>query len=225
MPRVALLRSLMLNHSYHHRGQLTVYLRELNVPVPSIYGPSADENPFAHPAGESRRRGLRRSAESAPADPSEARCATLKADVRRLSTKVTSPGTRPKRWAEAQGRRRATPGPESATAIARRRGGRIRLVALDAHASAPARIQLGSHGDRARGRRRREHARWRGRTRALRRSLRRRGGRRRDDLHRGWRRSSAHPSDHASARGRLEGVFAKAVEKARWIWSKTKLSQ
>jgi uncharacterized damage-inducible protein DinB len=46
-PRVALLRSLMLNHWYHHRGQLTVYLRELGVAVPSIYGPSADENPFA----------------------------------------------------------------------------------------------------------------------------------------------------------------------------------
>lgn len=49
VPRLALLRTLMLNHSYHHRGQLTVYLRELNVPVPSIYGPSADENPFAPP--------------------------------------------------------------------------------------------------------------------------------------------------------------------------------
>jgi uncharacterized damage-inducible protein DinB len=47
VPRVALLRSIMLNHWYHHRGQLTVYLRELDVPVPSIYGPSADENPFA----------------------------------------------------------------------------------------------------------------------------------------------------------------------------------
>ena len=46
-PRVALLRSIMLNHWYHHRGQLTVYLRELDVPIPSIYGPSADENPFA----------------------------------------------------------------------------------------------------------------------------------------------------------------------------------
>ena len=46
-PRVALLRSLMLNHWYHHRGQLSVYLRELGVPIPSIYGPSADENPFA----------------------------------------------------------------------------------------------------------------------------------------------------------------------------------
>ena len=47
IPRVALLRSSMLNHWYHHRGQLTVYLRELGVPVPSIYGASADENPFA----------------------------------------------------------------------------------------------------------------------------------------------------------------------------------
>ncbi|HEX9687789.1 MAG TPA: DinB family protein [Thermoanaerobaculia bacterium] len=46
VPRMALLRSVMLNHWYHHRGQLTVYLRELGVPVPSIYGPSADENPF-----------------------------------------------------------------------------------------------------------------------------------------------------------------------------------
>jgi uncharacterized damage-inducible protein DinB len=47
LPRVALLRSIMLNHWYHHRGQLTVYLRELDVSIPSIYGPSADENPFA----------------------------------------------------------------------------------------------------------------------------------------------------------------------------------
>jgi uncharacterized damage-inducible protein DinB len=46
-PRASVLRSLMLNHWYHHRGQLTMYLRELEVPVPSIYGPSADENPFA----------------------------------------------------------------------------------------------------------------------------------------------------------------------------------
>ena len=35
------------NHTIHHRGQLSVYLRLLDVPVPSIYGPSADENPFA----------------------------------------------------------------------------------------------------------------------------------------------------------------------------------
>ena len=47
LPRIALLRSIMLNHWYHHRGQLSVYLRELDVPIPSIYGPSADENPFA----------------------------------------------------------------------------------------------------------------------------------------------------------------------------------
>ena len=47
IPRVAFLRSIMLNHWYHHRGQLTVYLRQLGVPIPSIYGPSADENPFA----------------------------------------------------------------------------------------------------------------------------------------------------------------------------------
>jgi uncharacterized damage-inducible protein DinB len=46
-PRVAVVRSLMLNHWYHHRGQLSVYLRLLEVPVPSIYGPSADESPFA----------------------------------------------------------------------------------------------------------------------------------------------------------------------------------
>ena len=42
-----MLRALMLNHWYHHRGQLCVYLREVGVPVPSVYGPSADENPFA----------------------------------------------------------------------------------------------------------------------------------------------------------------------------------
>jgi uncharacterized damage-inducible protein DinB len=45
-PRVGMLRSLMLNHWYHHRGQLSVYLRLLDVPVPVIYGRSADENPF-----------------------------------------------------------------------------------------------------------------------------------------------------------------------------------
>ena len=47
VPRGALLRSLMFNHWYHHRGQLGVYLRLLDVPVPAVYGPSADENPFA----------------------------------------------------------------------------------------------------------------------------------------------------------------------------------
>jgi uncharacterized damage-inducible protein DinB len=46
MPRMAMWRSVMLNHWYHHRGQLTVYLRLLDVPLPSIYGPTADENVF-----------------------------------------------------------------------------------------------------------------------------------------------------------------------------------
>jgi uncharacterized damage-inducible protein DinB len=46
MPRAVMLRTLLFNHWYHHRGQLSVYLRLLEVPVPSIYGPSADENPF-----------------------------------------------------------------------------------------------------------------------------------------------------------------------------------
>jgi uncharacterized damage-inducible protein DinB len=43
MPRVAVLRSFVMNHMVHHRAQLGVYLRMNNVPVPSIYGPSADE--------------------------------------------------------------------------------------------------------------------------------------------------------------------------------------
>ena len=43
MPRAVALRSWVLNHVVHHRGQLSVYLRLLDVPVPSIYGPSADE--------------------------------------------------------------------------------------------------------------------------------------------------------------------------------------
>ena len=47
IPRGALIRTILLNHYYHHRGQLVVYLRLLNVPVPSVYGPTADENPFA----------------------------------------------------------------------------------------------------------------------------------------------------------------------------------
>ena len=47
LPVAAVVRSIMLNHWYHHRGQLSVYLRQVGVPVPSIYGPSADENPFA----------------------------------------------------------------------------------------------------------------------------------------------------------------------------------
>ena len=46
MPRAVMLRNLLLNHWYHHRGQLSVYLRLLDVPVPVIYGRNADENPF-----------------------------------------------------------------------------------------------------------------------------------------------------------------------------------
>jgi uncharacterized damage-inducible protein DinB len=46
-PRAAVLRSFLFNHWYHHRGQLLVYLRLLDVAVPSVYGPTADENPFA----------------------------------------------------------------------------------------------------------------------------------------------------------------------------------
>ena len=46
LPRAAVLRKTMLNHLYHHRGQLSVYLRLLDVPVPVVYGPTADENPF-----------------------------------------------------------------------------------------------------------------------------------------------------------------------------------
>jgi uncharacterized damage-inducible protein DinB len=46
IPVGAFFLSIMLNHWHHHRGQLTVYLRQVGVPVPSVYGPSADENPF-----------------------------------------------------------------------------------------------------------------------------------------------------------------------------------
>lgn len=47
LPRLGLMRTLALNHWYHHRGQLLVYLRLLDVPVPVVYGKTADENPFA----------------------------------------------------------------------------------------------------------------------------------------------------------------------------------
>ena len=43
MPRMGVIRSFLLNHLIHHRGQLSVYLRLQNVPLPSIYGPTADE--------------------------------------------------------------------------------------------------------------------------------------------------------------------------------------
>ncbi len=44
--KLGALRTNVLNHLYHHRGQLSVYLRLLDVPVPIVYGPTADENPF-----------------------------------------------------------------------------------------------------------------------------------------------------------------------------------
>ena len=44
MPRAAVLRSFVMNHLIHHRAQFTVYLRMNNVPVPGLYGPSADES-------------------------------------------------------------------------------------------------------------------------------------------------------------------------------------
>lgn len=43
MPKVAVMRTFVMNHIVHHRGQLSVYLRLNDIPVPSIYGPSADE--------------------------------------------------------------------------------------------------------------------------------------------------------------------------------------
>ena len=43
MPRASVLRSFIMNHMIHHRGQLTVYLRLRDVPLPSVYGPTADE--------------------------------------------------------------------------------------------------------------------------------------------------------------------------------------
>jgi len=46
MPKVAVMRGFVFNHLIHHRAQLGVYLRLNDVPVPSTYGPSADENKF-----------------------------------------------------------------------------------------------------------------------------------------------------------------------------------
>ena len=46
MPKIAVLRSFVLNHIIHHRAQMGVYLRLNDIPVPSIYGPSADEGAF-----------------------------------------------------------------------------------------------------------------------------------------------------------------------------------
>ena len=50
VPKVGMVRTMGLNHWYHHRGELVVYLRLLDVPVPVVYGRSADENPFAKSA-------------------------------------------------------------------------------------------------------------------------------------------------------------------------------
>ena len=50
VPRTAMLRTMLLHHMIHHRGELVVYLRLLDVPVPVVYGKSADENPFAKPS-------------------------------------------------------------------------------------------------------------------------------------------------------------------------------
>jgi uncharacterized damage-inducible protein DinB len=50
LPRAEFLRAILLNHWYHHRGQLGVYLRLLGAAVPPSYGPSGDESPFASPA-------------------------------------------------------------------------------------------------------------------------------------------------------------------------------
>jgi len=47
MPRAAVLRGMVMNHIIHHRAQLTVYLRLNDIPVPALYGPSADEAPGA----------------------------------------------------------------------------------------------------------------------------------------------------------------------------------
>jgi len=47
LPRIGVVRTIMLNHWYHHRGEMQVYLRLLDLPVPSVYGPTADEDPFS----------------------------------------------------------------------------------------------------------------------------------------------------------------------------------
>lgn len=47
LPRWMAVRMILFNHIYHHRGQLSAYLRAAGDAVPSVYGPTADENPFA----------------------------------------------------------------------------------------------------------------------------------------------------------------------------------
>jgi uncharacterized damage-inducible protein DinB len=46
LPKIAVVRAMVMNHIIHHRGQLSVYLRLNDIPVPSIYGPTADEQVF-----------------------------------------------------------------------------------------------------------------------------------------------------------------------------------
>ncbi len=53
MPRVGVIRSMVMNHMIHHRAQLTVYYRVNGIPVPALYGPSADEGSFAPAAAAS----------------------------------------------------------------------------------------------------------------------------------------------------------------------------
>jgi len=50
MPRIRVVRIMLFNHWYHHRGELVVYLRLLDLPVPAVYGRSADEGPGNPPA-------------------------------------------------------------------------------------------------------------------------------------------------------------------------------
>ena len=52
IPRAAFWRTVMLNHVYHHRGQLSTYLRQLDVPLPSVYGPTADTKASDRGLGE-----------------------------------------------------------------------------------------------------------------------------------------------------------------------------
>jgi uncharacterized damage-inducible protein DinB len=54
VPRRDLVRSVLMNHWYHHRAQLMVYLRLLDIPVPAVYGASFDENPWAERATAAR---------------------------------------------------------------------------------------------------------------------------------------------------------------------------
>jgi uncharacterized damage-inducible protein DinB len=51
LPRWVVIRSMVFNHIIHHRGQLSVYLRLRDVPLPPVYGPTADERPDILNAG------------------------------------------------------------------------------------------------------------------------------------------------------------------------------